>query len=217
MELPSVFVFTHDSIGVGEDGPTHQPVEHLASLRAIPGLDTFRPADANEVREAWKHALAQKRHPSALVLSRQALPTLDREIYAPANGLERGAYVLAASDDPQIVLMATGSEVSLAAQAHERLTAAGVRSQLVSMPCWSLFERQDEAYRATVLPPSCTARLAIEMAGPFGWDRYVGPQGRTITMGHFGASGPIGGLQEKFGFTLGNVISVAEAMLEEGK
>jgi transketolase len=217
MELPSTFVFTHDSIGVGEDGPTHQPIEHLATLRAIPGLDTIRPGDANEAREAWKAALEKTHTPTVLVFSRQALPTLDRSKYASAEGLHKGAYILAGADNPEIVLIATGSEVSLAVGAHEKLVEAGVRSQLVSMPSWYLFEQQDQAYKDKVFPPSVTARLAVEMAGEIGWDRYVGTQGRTITMSTFGASAPIAKLQNKFGFTVENVVKVANEMLGKGK
>ena len=217
MELPTTFVFTHDSIGVGEDGPTHQPIEHLATLRAIPGLDTIRPGDANEAREAWKAALEKTHTPTVLVFSRQALPTIDRSKYAAADGLQKGAYILAGADNPEIVLIATGSEVSLAVGAHEKLVEAGVRSQLVSMPSWYLFEQQDQAYKDKVFPPSVTARLAVEMAGEIGWDRYVGIQGRTITMSTFGASAPIAKLQNKFGFTVENVVKVANEMLGKGK
>ena len=217
MELPVTFVFTHDSIGVGEDGPTHQPIEHLATLRAIPGLDTIRPGDANEAREAWKVAMEKTGTPTVLILSRQALPTLDRTKYAPADGLAKGAYVLAGSDDPEVILIGTGSEVGLVVAAHEKLVEAGVRSQVVSMPSWYLFEQQDQAYKDTVFPPKVTARLAVEMGGEFGWDRYVGSQGRTITMSTFGASAPIAKLQDKFGFTVDNVVRQANEMLGKGK
>ena len=217
MELPVTFVFTHDSIGVGEDGPTHQPIEHLATLRAIPGLDTIRPGDANEAREAWKLAMEKTGTPTVLILSRQALPTLDRTKYAPADGLAKGAYVLAGSDDPEVILIGTGSEVGLVVAAHEKLVEAGVRSQVVSMPSWYLFEQQDQAYKDTVFPPTVTARLAVEMGGEFGWDRYVGHQGRTITMSTFGASAPIAKLQDKFGFTVDNVVKQANALLGKGK
>ncbi|CAN5470244.1 transketolase [soil metagenome] len=215
MEVPVVFVFTHDSIGVGEDGPTHQPIEHLATLRAIPGLDTIRPGDANEVAVAWKVALSHTHEPTALILSRQALPTLDRSIYASADGLEKGAYILgdAQGGDPDIILIATGSEVSLAVAAHEHLTADGIRSRVVSMPSWFLFEKQDRAYRDSVLPPSVTARLAIEQAGSLGWDRYVGLDGATVTMSTFGASAPLAKLQEKFGFTPEHVVKVARDLI----
>jgi transketolase len=217
MELPVTFVFTHDSIGVGEDGPTHQPIEHLATLRAIPGLDTIRPGDANEAREAWKAAMEKTHTPTVLIFSRQALPTIDRSKYAAADGLQKGAYILAGADNPEIVLIGTGSELSLVIAAHEKLVEAGVRSQVVSMPSWFLFEQQDQAYKDKVLPPNVTARLAVEMGGEIGWDRYVGNQGRTITMSTFGASAPIAKLQNKFGFTIENVVKVAQEMLGKGK
>lgn len=216
MEIPSVFVFTHDSIGVGEDGPTHQPIEHLATLRAIPGLNTIRPADANEVAEAWRIALSSSHVPTVIVLSRQALPTIDRLTYAPAELVRRGAYVLAdAGDDgPEIILIATGSEVALALEAHEAMSASGVRSRVVSMPSWYLFEQQEEAYRESVLPSSVRRRVAIEQAGSLGWERYVGLDGATITMQSFGASAPLPDLQKKFGFTFENVLTVARDLLE---
>ncbi|QJU57889.1 transketolase [Sphingomonas sp. AP4-R1] len=214
MEVPTVFVFTHDSIGVGEDGPTHQPIEHLATLRAIPGLDTIRPGDANETAVAWKVALTHTHEPTALILSRQAIPTLDRSTYASADGVEKGGYVLGDSEGtPELILIATGSELPLAVQAHEKLTAEGVKSRVVSLPSWYLFEKQDKAYRDSVLPPDVTARLAIEQAGSFGWDRYVGTKGETITMSTFGASAPLAKLQEKFGFTLDNVCKVARGLI----
>ncbi|MDX5983578.1 transketolase [Sphingomonas echinoides] len=215
MEIGSVWVFTHDSIGVGEDGPTHQPIEHLATLRAIPGLDTIRPADANEVAAAWRAIMADAGHPTALILSRQALPTLDRTKYASADGLAKGAYVLADSENPEVILIATGSEVSLALAAHNKLVAQGVASRVVSMPSWYRYELQDAAYKESVLPKGVKARLAIEMAGEIGWDRYVGLDGRTITMSTFGASAPIAKLQDKFGFTVDNVVKVATEMLGE--
>ena len=219
MEIPTIFVFTHDSIGVGEDGPTHQPIEHLATLRAIPGLDTIRPGDANEVAAAWKVALSHTHQPTALILSRQALPTIDRARYASAGGLEKGAYILADAQggDPQIILMATGSEVSLVIAAHEKLTADGIRSRVVSMPSWHLFEKQDAAYRNSVFPTAVRARLAVEQAGPLGWDRYVGHEGATITMSTFGASAPLAKLQGKFGFTLDNVLKVARDLIERNQ
>jgi len=215
MELPVIFVFTHDSIGVGEDGPTHQPIEHLATLRAIPGLDTIRPGDANEAAIAWKVALEHRHEPTALILSRQPIPTLDRSRYASAEGLEKGGYVLgdAEGGDPEIILIGTGSELPLAVAAHERLTAEGVRSRVVSLPSWYLFEKQDQAYRDAVLPPAVRARIAIEQAGSLGWDRYVGRDGATVTMSTFGASAPIAKLQEKFGFTLDNVVAVARRVM----
>lgn len=210
MELPVVFVFTHDSIGVGEDGPTHQPIEHLTQLRATPGLLTLRPGDANETLEAWKIALAQTHRPTCVVLSRQNLPTLDRTKYAAASGTSRGAYVLAGADKPQVILMATGSEVSLAVEAYEQLKTEGVAAQVVSMPSWELFEEQDQAYRDSVLPPAVKARLMVEQAGPLGWDRYVGQTGAKVVMNSFGASAPLSKLQAKFGFTLDNVVKLAK-------
>lgn len=219
MEVPVIFVFTHDSIGVGEDGPTHQPIEHLATLRAIPGLDMIRPGDANETAEAWKVALSHTHEPTALIFSRQALPTIDRSRYASAQNLEKGAYILADAEggDPEIILIATGSEVSLVVAAHEKLTAEGVRSRVVSMPSWYLFEKQDAAYRDQVFPPAVKARLAVEQAGSLGWDRYVGHDGATITMSTFGASAPLAKLQEKFGFTVDNVLKVARGLIEKAK
>jgi transketolase len=218
MEIPAVFVFTHDSIGVGQDGPTHQPIEQLAGLRAIPGMRVFRPADANETAEAWRIILADLRHPATLVLTRQALPTLDRTRYASAAGVGRGAYVLAGDADrePQIILMATGSEVSLAIAAHEKLVGEGVASRVVSMPSWELFEAQDKAYRDSVLPPAVTARVATEAAAPLGWDRYAGHAGEIIAMRSFGASAPIGPLMKKFGFTVDHVLEAARRQLDGG-
>ncbi|WP_333574139.1 transketolase [Sphingomonas sp.] len=219
MELPVVFVFTHDSIGVGEDGPTHQPIEHLATLRAIPGLDTIRPGDANEVAVAWKVALEHSHEPTALILSRQAIPTLDRSKYASADGLERGGYVLADAEGgaPEVILIGTGSELPMVVDAHERLTADGIRSRVVSLPSWYLFEKQDRAYRESVLPPAITARLAVEQAGSFGWDRYVTSDGGTITMSTFGASAPLAKLQEKYGFTVDNIVQMARELMEKAK
>ena len=213
MEIGSVWVFTHDSIGVGEDGPTHQPIEHLATLRAIPGLDTIRPGDANEVAAAWRALITDGGHPTALILSRQALPTLDREKYASADGLAKGAYVLASAENPQVILIATGSEVSLAVKAYEQLTAQGVAARVVSMPSWFRYEAQSDDYKESVLPKAVTARVAIEMAGEIGWDRYVGLSGKTVTMTTFGASAPIAKLQDKFGFTVDHVVSVAKGLI----
>ncbi|WP_188421678.1 transketolase [Oxalicibacterium solurbis] len=216
MELPVVFVFTHDSIGVGEDGPTHQPIEHLATLRAIPGLDTIRPADANETAVAWQIALTHTHEPTALILSRQPLPTIDRTRFAAADGLRQGGYVLAdCNGTPQLILIATGSEVALALHAYEKLMADGIAARVVSLPSWHLFEKQDKAYRDQVLPPAVKARLAIEQAGALGWDRYVGADGATITMSTFGASAPLAKLQKKFGFTADNVLQVARKLMEE--
>jgi len=215
MEIPTIHVFTHDSIGVGEDGPTHQPIEHLASLRAVPGLITLRPGDANEVAEAWRVIMGFRHDPAVLVLSRQAMPTLDRSKYASAEGLRRGAYVLAdpPEGDPEVLLLATGTEVALAVAAHERLVADGVRARVVSMPSWNLFERQDEAYRDEVLPPAVTARVGIEQASAFGWDRYVGSRGTTVAMSSFGMSAPLKDLQQRFGFTPEAVAEAAKALL----
>lgn len=211
MELPVIYVFTHDSIGVGEDGPTHQPIEQLVSLRAVPGLVTLRPADANEVAEAWRVVLQLRDKPGCLILSRQALPTLDRGRYAHAAGLARGAYVLADSDEPDVILMGTGSEVSLCVGAYEALKAEGIPARVVSMPSWDLFEEQDEAYRRSVLPPDVTGRVAVEQAAVLGWDRYVGPTGAVIGMHTFGASAPAGALATKFGFTPEKVLEQARA------
>ena len=215
MKLPTIFVFSHDSIGVGEDGPTHQPVEQLAGLRAIPGLNVIRPADANEAVEAWRVAMTQTGMPSCIILSRQKLPTIDRARYAPADQLAKGAYVLTDADggDPELLLLATGSEVSLALGAHEQLVAEGVRSRVVSMPSWSLFEQQPRSYREMVLPPSVHARVAVEQACPLGWGDYVGLAGATVTMGSFGASAPFDELKERFGFTVANVVKVARSVM----
>ncbi len=216
MEIGAVWVFTHDSIGVGEDGPTHQPIEHLATLRAIPGLDTIRPGDANEVAAAWRAVMKDASTPAALVLSRQALPTLDRTKYASADGVEKGGYVLAGGEEtPDVILIATGSEVSLAVQAYEKLVADGVKARVVSLPSWYRYELQDAAYKESVLPKAVKARVAIEMAGSLGWDRYVGYEGRQVTMSTFGASAPLAKLQDKFGFTVDNVVKVAKESIEQ--
>jgi transketolase len=216
MEIPTINIFTHDSIGVGEDGPTHQPVEQLPSLRAIPGLLVIRPSDANEVAEAWRFIARLKHEPVALVLSRQNLPTLDRSVYAPASGVAKGAYVLASADDPELILMATGSEVSLVVQAYEQLTAEGVRARVVSIPCVELFEQQPQAYREEVLPPSVRARVAVEQASTLGWHRYVGLDGAVIGMETFGASAPLKELLTKFGFTPDRVVETARTVLGRG-
>jgi transketolase len=217
MEIPVIHIFTHDSIGVGEDGPTHQPVEQLASLRAVPGLQVIRPADANEVAEAWRLIMAQRHTPTALVLSRQALPTLDRERYAPASGLAQGGYVLSDSDgEPEVILIATGSEVQLAVAAHEQLTAEGVRSRVVSMPSWELFEAQPAEYRNTVLPPTVTARVTVEQASVLGWERYAGTAGAVVGMQTFGASAPLKALAAKFGFTPDAVVTIAREQIAGG-
>ncbi len=219
MEIPVTHVFTHDSIGVGEDGPTHQPIEHLISLRAIPNLVVMRPGDANEVAEAWKVILTMPRQPVALILTRQALPTYDRKRFASASGLAQGAYVLADAEggNPEVLLMATGSEVSLCVGAYEELKRQGVRARVVSMPSWELFERQSEEYRRTVLPPSVKARVAVEQASTFGWNRYVGIDGAILGMKTFGASAPLKVLQKEFGFTTDHVVEAAKAQLAEVK
>lgn len=216
MELPAIFVFTHDAMGDGEDGPTHQPVEHLASLRAIPGLVTLRPGDANEVVEAYRYIMQLRHKPAALVLSRQPLRTLDRTRYASASNLAKGAYILAdaPSGDPELILIASGSELSLAVQAHEQLSAEGIRSRVVSMPSWDIFEDQPQAYRDIVLPSEVTARVAVEQASTFGWERYVGLTGRIVGMHSFGASAPLKELQSKFGFEPDQVAIVAKSLLK---
>ena len=213
MGLPVTFVFSHDSIGLGQDGPTHQPIEQLAALRAIPGLTVLRPGDANETVEAWRIILSRTDRPACLVLSRQALPTLDRGRYAPAAGVARGAYVLAdaGGGHPEVILMATGGELHLCVEAYERLAAEGVRARLVSMPSWDLFEAQDEAWRERVLPRAVVARVAVEAASPMGWDRYAGPTGAIVAMRGFGASAPIADLMPRFGFTAEHVYQVALA------
>ncbi len=215
MELPVIHLFTHDSIGLGEDGPTHQPVEQLASLRAIPGLDVIRPADANEVAEAWRAAMDRHHQPVALVLTRQDVPIIDRSRYASAEGLRRGGYVLADPDggDPELILIATGSEVALALEAHEQLIADGVRSRVVSLPCWELFDRQEESYRQQVLPSEITARVSVEEGSTLGWDRWVGQDGVKIGMNTFGSSAPLKDVQTKFGFTPDRVAEAAKEVL----
>jgi len=219
MEIPVTHIFTHDSIGVGEDGPTHQPIEHLISLRAIPNLVVMRPGDANEVAEAWRVILTMPRQPVALILSRQALPIFDRKRFAAASGLAKGAYVLADAEGgkPDVLLMATGSEVSLCVEAYEELTRQGIRARVVSMPSWELFERQSEEYRRTVLPPTVKARVAVEQASTFGWCRYVGIDGAILGMKTFGASAPLKVLQKEFGFTTDHVVEAAKAQLAQVK
>ena len=219
MEIPVVHIFTHDSIGVGEDGPTHQPVEQLASLRAMPGLLVFRPADANEVVETWRILMGLHDEAAVLILSRQNLPTVDRTVYAPASGVAKGAYVLAdpPGGNPDVILLATGSEVGLALEARDELAAGGLQARVVSMPCWELFDRQPKEYRDEVLPPSVKARVAIEQASTLGWDRYVGDGGAVIGMNTFGASAPLKHLLEKFGFTPDRVAQVARERVAAGK
>jgi transketolase len=220
MEVPAIWVFTHDSIGVGEDGPTHQPIEQLASLRAVPGLCTLRPADANEVAESWRVALSHPKEPSCLVLTRQPLPTFDRKKYASAEGVRRGAYVLADADGgkkPEVLLLATGSEVSLCVEVYEKLKSEGVAARVVSMPSWDIFEKQDQAYKDSVLPPDVNARVAVEQAATLGWDRYVGRLGSQIVMHTFGASAPLKALKTKFGFTMEGVYEAAKKQIERVK
>lgn len=211
MEIPAIYIFTHDSIGVGEDGPTHQPVEQLASLRAMPNMLVLRPGDANEVVEAYKVILQHKHGPATLVLTRQAMPTLDRTKYAPASGVAKGAYVLAdaGGGKPDVILMASGSELSLCVDAYEKLRAAGIKARVVSMPSWELFEKQDASYKESVLPAGVTARVSVEMGSTFGWERYTGSKGKIIGMRSFGASAPLKDLLKKFGFSADVVIAAA--------
>jgi transketolase len=216
MELPVVYVFTHDSIGVGEDGPTHQPIEQLASLRSIPGLVTIRPGDANEAAEAWRWIMEQKHTPAALILSRQNLPTLDRKVFAPASGLRKGAYTLcdAPNGKPDVILIGTGSEVSLVVSARELLAKENIQARVVSMPSWELFEAQPDAYKESVLPDAIRARVTVEQASRFGWERYAGRTGAMVGMLGFGASAPLKDLQKKFGFLPERI---AEAAKEQCK
>lgn len=218
MEIPVIYIYTHDSIGLGEDGPTHQPIEQIASLRAIPGLITIRPADANEVCEAWRHIIALKHEPCALILTRQKVPTIDRTKYASATGLHKGAYILAnCTGKPDLLLLATGSEVSLCLQAYETLSQEGIKCRVISMPSWELFEAQDEAYRHSVIPPDVPARISVEQASTFGWERYIGDQGRAIGMTTYGASAPLKQLLKKFGFTVDHIITQAKELLQSEK
>jgi transketolase len=219
MEIPAIYIFTHDSIGLGEDGPTHQPIEQLASLRAVPGLVLLRPADANEAVEAWKVIMQLQQQPAALVLTRQAVPTFDRTKYGPASGVAKGAYILADAPDgkPEVILMATGSEVSLCIAAYEQLVSEGIRARVVSMPSWDIFEKQDESYKQHVLPPEVKARVGVEQASTFGWSQYVGPSGRIIGMRTFGASAPIKDVLKKFGFTSDHVAEAARAVIRESQ
>jgi transketolase len=215
--LGSIWVLTHDSIGVGEDGPTHQPVEHLAAVRAIPGMVTLRPADANEVREAWRIAIENRHRPTALVLTRQAVPTLDRRVYAPADGVRRGAYVLAdlGSGNPQIILMASGSEVALIAGAGQRLAERGVSVRLVSFPSWELFAEQEAAYRDAVLLPEVEARLAVEAGVSQGWHRWVGCRGRILGVDRYGASAPAKAMFENLGLTIDQIVAMGMELLHQ--
>jgi len=219
MEIPAIYVLTHDSLGVGEDGPTHQPIEHLAMARATPGLITLRPADANEVAETWKVVMQLQHEPALMVLTRQPLPTVDRAKFASASGVAKGAYVLAETKGakPDVLLLSTGSEVSLCLEAYEQLAKEGIHARVVSMPSWELFERQEQAYRDSVLPPSVNARVSVEMASTFGWDRYVGTSGSKIGMHSFGASAPLKALQKHFGFTVENIVAQAKAQIQAAK
>jgi transketolase len=219
MEIPVIYIFTHDSIGVGEDGPTHQPVEQLATLRAMPGMINLRPADANEVVEAWKVVMQLRHEPASLVLTRQALPTIDRTKFAAASGVGKGAYVLADAADgkPEVILMASGSEVPLCIQAYEQLLAEGIKARVVSMPSWELFEKQPAAYRESVLPKAVSPRVSVEQAVTFGWSRYVGSSGCSIGMQTFGASAPLKELQKKFGFAPDNVVAAAKEQIAAAK
>jgi transketolase len=218
MEIPVMYIFTHDSIGVGEDGPTHQPIEQLISLRAIPQLFVIRPGDGNEVAEAWRVMMSSTHHPIALILSRQPLPTVDRTKYAAAAGLRQGAYVLGDSDGaPEVIFMGTGSELQLCVAAHEQLKAEGIKSRVVSMPCWELFERQPEEYRESVLPASVRARVAVEAGTSLGWRRYTGIDGRIIARRDFGASAPLKELLKQFGFTVEKVIEAARESMAATK
>jgi transketolase len=216
MDLPVIYVFTHDSFELGEDGPTHQPIEQLMSLRAIPRVVVIRPADANETAEAWRVAMASKEQPVALVLTRQAVPTFDRTKYAGAEGLRRGAYVMADSPEtPQVILIGTGSEVQLCVEAHQRLTADGIRSRLVSMPSWELFKQQSQEYQNSVLPPEVHARVAVEAGTGLGWREYVGSEGRVVAHYDFGASAPLKDLLKHFGFTAERVADEARSLVKK--
>jgi transketolase len=219
MEIPDIFIYTHDSIGLGEDGPTHQPIEQLPTLRAVPGLTVLRPADANEVVEAWKVIMQKKKEPAALVLTRQAVPTFDRTKYGSAAGVAKGAYILADAPHgkPDVILMATGSEVQLCVHAYERLKAEGVKARVVSMPSWDIFEHQDEQYRTQVLPPDVLARVAVEQASTLGWSQYTGMHGVVLGMHTFGASAPLKELQKKFGFSPDKVVEAARTAIGRAK
>jgi transketolase len=219
MELPVIYIFTHDSIGVGEYGPTHQPVEQLPSLRAVPGLVVIRPCDANEVAEAWRTIMPFHHKPVVLVLTRQDVPTLDRTVFAPASGVARGGYILADAPGgkPDVILIGTGSEVQLCVGAYERLKAEGINARVVSMPSCELFDAQDPAYRASVLPPEIKARVSVEQASTFGWARYVGNEGQSIGMHSFGASAPLKDLLKEFGFSVDHVVEAAREQVQRAK
>ncbi|MGN6749869.1 MAG: transketolase-like TK C-terminal-containing protein, partial [Xanthobacteraceae bacterium] len=210
MEIPAFHVFTHDSIGLGEDGPTHQPIEQIVALRAIPDIVVLRPADANEVRAAYEVIMTLTDRPACLVLSRQKLPTFDRTRYASADGLARGAYVMAGSNNPDVILIGSGSEVQLCVTAYEQLTQEGIAARVVSMPSWELFEAQDHTYREQVLPAHVKARVTVEAGAVIGWDRYAGPGGTIIGMHTFGGSAPGTGLMQKFGFVAERVLQAAK-------
>jgi len=218
MDQPAIFIYTHDSFCLGEDGPTHQPIEHLMSLRAIPRLLLFRPADANEVAEAWRYIMPLKKVPAALALTRQGVPTFDRAKYASAAGLAKGAYVMADSGGtPDIILIGTGSEVQLCVGAYERLITEGVKARVVSMPCWRLFEEQSGEYRRQVLPPEVRARLAVEAGTSLGWSQYVGPDGEVVSWDDFGASAPLKDLLKHLGFTVDDVVAKARRVMKNIK
>lgn len=214
MGLGTIYVLTHDSIALGEDGPTHQPVEQIASLRAIPGLCVIRPCDAGETSQAWAVAIARRNGPTALLLSRQSLPVLDRDLHGPAEGLKRGGYILCReSKELQVMLIASGSEVHPALEARRLLEQQGIATRVVSLPSWELFEAQEPAYRQQVLPPSCVVRLAVEAASPFGWERYVGREGAVVAIDRFGASGEGGALMGRFGFSAEAIAARARGLL----
>jgi transketolase len=217
MQIPSLFIFTHDSIGLGEDGPTHQPVEHLAMMRATPGIYVFRPADANEVRESYKAAMGMSHHPSLMVLSRQNLPTMDSTKVGDASGVARGAYILldAEGGKPEVILMGTGSEVQHLVEAHAKLTDEGIKARVVSMPCWELFTDQDQAYRDEVLPPEVTARVSMEAASTFGWTEWTGTTGHRIGLTSFGESAPLADVLSHFGFNPDEAVKAAKAQLKK--
>ena len=218
MELPVIYIYTHDSIGLGEDGPTHQPIEHLMSIRAIPHMILLRPADANEVAEAWRVIMPLKKNPACLVLTRQGVPTFDRSKYASADGVAKGAYVLADSGGtPDVILIGTGSEVQLCVGAYEKLTADGVKARVVSMPSWELFRQQPDAYKNEVLPPEVKARVSVEAGTTFGWREHVGPYGEMVGRDDFGASAPYKTILEHFGFTVDNVVAKAREVMKKTK
>jgi transketolase len=220
MEVPVIYVFTHDSIGVGEDGPTHQPIEQMASLRGVPGLSTFRPGDANEVAECWREALSHPQTPACIVVSRQPMPTFDRTKYASAKGVHKGAYILADAEGgkkPAVILMGTGTEVGVCVDVYEKLKSEGIAARVVSMPSWDLFEKQDESYKESVLPTDVHARVCVEQAASLGWDRYVGRLGAQVVMHTFGASAPLSELKKKFGFTPEHVYDEAKKQLARVK